>query len=138
MALFFRKKKQSAFRQARRDWPWTLTQNGMPSSHPDWIDVVHGLESLTPDPDSFLILAQKDPEHPGQYWFLQSALATAGPHRDAYIVGCGYSTPKGPVLLEQYYDTVEEVLPLFAAAYRGKPLDLSRFEDHSDFLPANS
>lgn len=142
MAFFFRKKQPAscspAVQQTKADWPWTLTLNGRLTANPDWADVVHGLDTLTQGQDSFLILEQKCPEQPGQYWFLQSARALAGPHAGSYVVGCGYSASKGPVLLEQYYDTVKEVVPLFAAAYQGKPLDLSGFEDHSDFLPANS
>nr|WP_326184823.1 hypothetical protein [uncultured Oscillibacter sp.] len=139
MALFSRKKKQQPpVPQPRKDWLWTLTLNGRPTAQFDWADIVHGLDALDQDQDSFLILEQKDPSAPKRYWFLQSARALAGPHAGKYIVGCGCSTSQGPRLLEQYYDTSRDIIPLFAAAYRGEPLDLSGFEDHSDFLPANS
>lgn len=131
MRLPWQKKRpapQPAARQPRGDWPWKLTVNGRPTAQFDWVDIVHGLDALE----------QKDPPAPKQYWFLQSARALAGPHAGKYIAGCGYSGPEGPVLLEQYYDTVKDVTPLFAAAYQGQPLDLSGFEDHSGMLPANS
>lgn len=139
MALLSRKEKQQPqIPQPRKDWPWTLTLNGRSSARFDWADIVHGLDALERDQDSFLILEQKDPSAPGQYWFLQSARALAGPHAGKYIVGCGCSAPKGPMLLEQYCGTSRDVIPLFAAAYRDGVLDLSGFEDHSGLLPANS
>lgn len=131
-------KKKCFARQPHGDWPWKLTVNGRPAARFDWADIVHGLDALEQDQDSFLILEQSDPAGSGQYWFLQSARALAGPHAGKYIAGCGYSGPGGPVLLEQYYDTVKDVMPLFAAVHQGKPLDLSGFEDHSGMLPANS
>lgn len=130
--------QKPAARQPSTGWPWTLTVNGRCTAQFDWADIVHGLDALEQDQDSFLILEQKDPSAPKQYWFLQSAQALAGPHAGAYIVGCGYSAPGGPALLEQYYGTVKEVVPLFAAAYQGQPLDLSGFADQSDLLPANA
>lgn len=126
------------FRQPHADWPWCLTINGTVAAKFDWADIVHALDGLTQDQDSFVILEQKSPAAPGQYWFLQSAVALAGLHAGRYIVGCGYSAPEGAVLLERYYDTPKSVIPLFAVALQGKALDLSGFEDQSDLLPVNS
>lgn len=147
--VFLWKKKRPAAQgsgacQPNPDWPWTLTVNGISTASFDWADIVHGLDALGQDQGSFLILEQKNPENPSQYWFLQSARALAGPHVGKFIVGCGYSAPtvpgtsRGPsALLEQYHGTLKEVIPMFAEAYEGKPLDLSGFEDHSDMLPVN-
>ena len=64
MGLFFGKRK-TAPGQPGRDWPWTLNVSG--TLRPDfdtWEMVVSQLRELNPeDPDSFLILEQKDPRN---------------------------------------------------------------------------
>lgn len=121
----------------RAGWPWTLTVGGRPTGQFTWEDVRRALEGLVPEQGSFVILEQKDPRDPEGYWYLQSALALQGEHAGQYIVGCGYSKKKGAALLEQYYTGLEEITPLFQDAYNGKAIDLSRFEDHSSWLPIN-
>lgn len=138
MPLFFHKKppRLPQRQQPRPDLPWTLTQNGVDSAAFTWGDIVHGLDALTTDPDSFLILRQSGAD--GWYWFLQSALLPMGPHAGQYIVEAGYRTDQGPVLLDRYAPTAREVIPLFADAYQRGALDLSEFEDCSGQLPVNS
>lgn len=121
----------------RAGWPWTLNVGGRETREFAWDDVLRGLRGLVPDQGSYLILEQRDPRDPKEYWYLQSALALQGEHAGQYIVGCGYSRQTGAALLEQYYTGLDGVIPLFEAAYHGKALDLSRFEDHSSWLPVN-
>lgn len=119
-------------------WPWTLTVNGVAVSRFDWADIDLALRELEPDPDSFLILEQKDPADPQRYWYLQSAVASQGPHAGYSIVGCGFSGPDGRKESRKYYERilpwVGDVTPLFQAVWQGQPLDLSQFSDASAML----
>lgn len=138
MALFsFLTGKKTAEGQPRRDWPWKLEVDGQTTDSFSWDDVERGLRGLTSCQDSFLILEQVDRKDPMSYWFIQSAIAQAGDHAGQYIVGIGYSKKKGAALLERYCDNLEQVIPQIKAAYQGKELELSRFEDHSSWLPVN-
>ena len=131
----FLKKKDPPKTDINMDWPWTLTVGPRPPvSDPSWADIQRALEGLVPDGDSFVILERKDPSDPGRYWFLQSAIALAGPHIGQYIVGCGYSLGEGRALLERYTSLLDQVIPDFDLAYRRQDIDLSGFEDHSDML----
>ena len=51
-------------------------------------DIAQALDSLGPHDDSFVILEQKQGK---QYWFIQSAVALAGPHTGEYVVGVGWN-----------------------------------------------
>lgn len=115
-------------------WPWKLTVDGRPSAGFAWADICRELGNLVPEQDSFLILEKTSPADPKQYWYIQSAIATAGENAGRFIVGVGYPTPDGPALFERYEDTFQAVIPWFEAAYQGAPLDLSQFEDHSAWL----
>lgn len=118
--------------QPRPDWPWVLTVGGMPRSNFDWADIERELTRLYPDNDSFIILEQKDPDNRKNYWFIQCAIALAGPKKGHYIVGVGWNGESGPVLMERTYfwDALEEeVMGIFERAYQRRPLDLTGFEN---------
>lgn len=135
--LFFKKKTNPG--QPRQDWPWALTVGpAAPQTTLNWGDIQNALEGLIPDGDSFVILEQKDPKNPKQYWYIQSAIALAGPHQGEYIVGYGWSKEKGAELWERTVPSGAEVLPYFKSAWSCEPVDLTCFEDQSDMLPVNS
>lgn len=134
MGFFFGRARRRADGQPRPDWPWTLTVGGTPRTAFAWPDIRRELGNLTLEPDSFLILEQKNPADPGQYWYIQSAVNRAGDRLGEFTVGVGFSSPRGPALFERYEKTAEEVLPWFETAFHGRPVALSRFADHSDWL----
>lgn len=119
-------------------WPWVLTINGMPRSQCTWEDIDLALRELEADPDSFLILEQKDPADPKRYWYLQCAIATQGPSQGYYTVGCGFSGPDGSKESRKYYERslpwVGDVTPIFQSVWQGQSLDLTPFTDTSDML----
>ena len=118
------------------DWPWTLSTGGETWPRPDsWEMIVSELRELnSEDPDSFLILEQKDPRDPQNYWFIQSAVNRAGPRPGWYTVEVGWGSKRGKSLRDLDVRTVEEVIPFFRAAYDRKAVDLSGFKDMSDML----
>ena len=132
--LFFKKKADPG--QPHPDWPWTLNTGG--ELWPDfdtWEMVVSELRELNlEDPDSFLILEQKDPGDPKNYWFIQSAINRAGPRPGWYTVEIGWGSRQGMALWDLDVQTVEEVIPYFRTAYGRKPVDRAGFEDMSDML----
>lgn len=135
--LFF--KKKTAPGQPRPDWPWALTVGpAAPRRTLSWPDIQRALEELIPDTDSFVILEQKDPGDPKKYWYIQSAIATAGPDRGKYTVGYGWSGAQRAEMWERTVPSVSEVLPYFQTAWQCGPTDLSGFEDRSDWLPVNN
>jgi glyoxylase-like metal-dependent hydrolase (beta-lactamase superfamily II) len=121
-------------KQPHPDWPWTLeiACKGKTANF-DWDDIRWELNCLEPDNDSFLILEQTQGK---DYWFIQSAIALAGPHAGQYVVGCGWSDPDGPAMVETYVG-LEEAIRYFQAVIERKPLDFSGFEDLSFELPEN-
>jgi len=134
MGFFFGKKKPDPS-QPHPDWPWTLNLGGENSLQLSWDILESELRELNlEDPDSFLILEQKDPADPKHYWFIQSAINRAGPRPGWYTVEVGWGSKQGRALKDLDVRTVEEVIPYFRAAYDRKPLDLSGFEDMSDML----
>lgn len=138
MGLFFGK-KQTAPGQPRKDWPWTLTVGpAAPRSLLSWKDIQQALKGLIPDGDSFVILNQEDPKNPKQYWYIQSAIALEGPHKGEYVVGYGWSTEKRAEMWERLVPSPAEVLPYFERAWKYEPVDLTGFEDQSDWLPVNN
>lgn len=137
--MFFFGKKKSGPSHPHPDWPWALTVGpSAPRTSLSWPDIQRALEELIPDTDSFVILEQKDPGDPKKYWYIQSAIATAGPDRGKYTVGCGWLGEKRAELWERMVPSVSEVLPYFQTAWQCRPTDLSGFEDHSDWLPVNN
>ena len=134
--MFFFGKKKHHPGQPHPDWPWTLNVGG--ELWPDfdtWEMIVSELRELNlEDPDSFLILEQKDPGDPKSNWFIQSAMNRAGPRPGWYTVEIGWSSRQGTALWDLDVRTVEEVIPYFRAAYDRKPVDRSGFEDVSDML----
>ena len=122
--------------QPRPDWPWTLNTGGQ--LWPDfntWEMVVSELRELVrEDSDSFVILEQRDPQSPRNYWFIQSAVNRAGPRPGWYTVEIGWGLGQDRGLRDLDVRTVEEVIPYFRAAYDHKAIDLSRFTDMSDML----
>lgn len=83
------------------------------------------LYQLNLDSDSFIILEQKDPQNPKEYWFIQSAIALQGPDQGKYIVEVGFS---GPQLWGQLVATRQEAARYFFDAYHHKPVDFSNFQ----------
>lgn len=135
--LFLKKKNDPG--QPRQDWPWALTIGpSQPRTMPSWTDIRAAVEELIPDGDSFVILEQKDPGAPKKYWYVQSAIATAGPHQGEYTVGYGWSGEKRAEMWERMVSSAAEVIPYFEKAWNCKPVDLTGFEDQSDWLPANN
>lgn len=135
MGLFSKFFKQKP-PQPHRDWPWTLNLSGCPGGPFSWEILVSELRELNlEDVDSFLILEQKDPENPRAYWYIQSALAKAGPSQGQYVVGVGWSAPGHNQMWERCVPQVEQVIRYFDQAYRQYSVDLSGFEDQSDMLP---
>ena len=135
MGLFFGKGKTAPGRPSG-DWPWTLNVSG--ALRPDsgtWEMIVSELRKLNPeDPDSFLILEQRDPRNSQKYWFIQSAVNRAGPRPGWYTVEVGWGSQRGTGLRDLDVQTVEEVIPFFQAAYNRKAVDLSGFTDMSGLL----
>lgn len=135
MGLFFGKGKTAPGRPSG-DWPWTLNVSG--ALRPDsgtWEMIVSELWKLNPeDPDSFLIMEQRDPRNSQNYWFIQSAVNRAGPRPGWYTVEVGWGSQRGKELRDLDVQTVEEVIPFFQAAYNRKAVDLSGFTDMSGLL----
>ena len=117
--------------QPHPDWPWTLTVGGYAGSttDPSWQDIEEELRELVPDPDSFLILEQKDPQNLENYWFIQCAVASQGPDSGKYAVEIGCSTPGGPCLWERMVPDVQEAAKYFSDAYDHRPVNFSDFQE---------
>ena len=115
--------------QPNPDWPWALNVGGVPRSDPSWQDVESGLRELVPDPDSFLILEQREPGNPEHCWFIQCAVATQGPDAGRYAVEIGCPSPDGPRLWERMESEVQGVIKYFSVAYRHRGLDVSGFRE---------
>ena len=117
--------------QPHPDWPWTLTVGGYAGSttDPSWQDIEEELWELVPDPDSFLILEQKDPQNLENYWFIQCAVASQGPDAGKYAVEIGCSTPGGPCLWERMVPDVQEAAKYFSDAYDHRPVNVSDFQE---------
>lgn len=130
--LFFSKKRDPG--QPHPDRPWQLTVNGMPTSKFSWADIESSLRKLCPDNDSFVILEQKDPKDSKNYWYIQSAIALAGPDQGKYTIGVGYGGQDKRAYLERHVPRVEDALSIFRLVHQGKPVDLSGFKDQSDLL----
>ena len=115
--------------QPNPDWPWVLNVGGVPQSDPSWQDVESGLRELVPDPDSFLILEQREPGNPEHCWFLQCAVASHGPDAGQCAVQIGCSSPGGPRLWERMEPDVQEAVQVFSDAYHHRELDVSGFRE---------
>lgn len=122
--------------QPHPDWPWTLNTGGALWPEPvTWEAVTSELWGLVPeDPDSFVILEQKDPRDPRNYWFIQSAVNRAGPRPGWYTVEVGWGSEKGRGLRDLDVQTAEEAILYFHSAYHRRTIDLSQFTDMSDML----
>ena len=117
--------------QPHSGWNWTLSVNGMPAAEVTWAAIAAALDGLGPHDDSFVILEQRQGK---DYWFMQSAVALEGPRTGEYAVGVGWNDEQGKHYLERYGGAGRAV-DMFRAAWQGKPLDFSGFEDRSDMLP---
>lgn len=131
---FFQQNECSLGAQPRSGWSWSLSVNGMPVAHVSWEDVTKALDGLCPHEDSFVILEQRKGQ---DYWFIQSAVALSGPHTGEYVVGVGWNDDKGRHYMERCGGAGRAV-DMFRAAWQGKTLDFSGFEDQSDKLPGDS
>ena len=87
------------------------------------------MRELSQEADSYLILEQKDPKHPEQYWFIQCAAALEGPDAGMYAVEVGCSTPDGPRLWERMVPDAQNVAEYFSDAYYHRSLDVSGFRE---------
>ena len=117
--------------QPHPDWPWTLTVGGYAGSTtaPSWQDIEEELRELVPDPDSFLILEQKDPQNLENYWFIQCAVASQGPDAGKYAVEIGCSSHNGSCLWERVVPDVQEATKYFSDAYDHRPVNVSDFQE---------
>ncbi len=115
--------------QPNPDWPWALNVGGIPHSDPSWQEVESGLRELVPDPDSFLILEQREPGNPEHCWFLQCAVASRGPDAGKYAVEIGCPSPDGPRLWERMVPDVQGAIQAFSDAYHHRGLDVSGFRE---------
>ena len=117
--------------QPHPDWPWALTVGGYAGStaDPSWQDIEEKLRELVTDPDSFLILEQKDPQNLENYWFIQCAVASQGPDAGKYAVEIGCLTPGGPCLWERMVPDVREAAKYFSDAYYHRPVNVSDFQE---------
>ncbi len=133
ISRFFQKKNPGGV-QPHAGWSWSLSVNGMPAAGFDWEDIARALDGLGPHGGSFVILEQKQGE---DYWFIQSAVALAGPHTGEYIVGVGWNDSEGKHLIERY-GGAGDAAEMFRAVWQGRHLDYTGFEDQSGLLPGNS
>jgi len=117
--------------QPNPDWPWALTMGGYAgsTSAPSWQDIEEGLRELVPDPDSFLILEQKDPQNPESCWFIQCAIATRGPDAGKYAVEIGCPSPDEPRLWERIEPDVRGAIKYFSDAYHQRKVDVLGFQE---------
>lgn len=117
--------------QPNPDWPWALTVGGYAgsTSAPSWQDIEEGLRELVPDPDSFLILEQKDPQNPESCWFIQCAIATRGPDAGKYAVEIGCPSPDEPRLWERIEPDVRGAIKYFSDAYHQRKVDVLGFQE---------
>lgn len=125
--LFGKDAKRS---QPHPGWPWGLSEGGVLRQNPTWEDIERGLRALSPEPNSFIILEQRDPKNKKNLWFIQSAIAKMGPHKGQYAVEVGWNGRFSPKLVERMCagDALKEVLAIFERAYQYGPLDLTGFE----------
>lgn len=132
MGLFsnFFQKPRLLGAQPHSGWSWSLSVNGIPTSSFGWDDIARALDGLGPRDGSFVILEQRRGK---DYWFIQSAVALAGPHTGEYVVGVGWNDQQGKHLVERCGGAGRAV-DMFRAAWQGKPLDFTGFEDQSDML----
>lgn len=99
------------------------------TSAPSWQDVESELRELLPDPDSFLILEQREPGNPENCWFIQCAVAAQGPDAGRYAVEIGCLSPDGPRLWERMEPDVQGAVKVFLDAYHHRGLDVSGFRE---------
>lgn len=106
-----------------------MTAGGDSSSTSEfsWNDIEKVLWELNQEADSYLILEQRSPETPEQYWFIQCAMALRGLDRGKYVVEIGCSAPGGPCLWERVVSNMQDVVEYFSNAYHHRSLDVSGF-----------
>lgn len=121
----------SAPPQPDPDWSWLLTAGGDSGSTADfsWNDLENALRELNQETDSYLILEQKDPQNPEQFWFIQCAVARQGPDQGSYSVEIGCAAPDGSHLWEWVTADVQAVIACFYSVYDRRNLDVSRFRE---------
>ena len=112
------------------DWPWTLREGDVKRREFTPDDIEFNLITLCPDNDSFVILSQEEPGNDKHYWYIQSAIALQGPHKDEYIVGIGWNDGTKAVYLERLFQRpdLNIVIDMFQQAFQRRALDLSGFE----------
>ncbi len=115
--------------QPHTDWPWILTVGGYTAGTPAWQDIEKELRELNQGEDSFLILEQKDPQNPKDYWFIQCAAVRKGSDQGKYSVEIGASVPGGAQLWERTVPNVQEVIQYFFDAYQKGQVDVSGFRE---------
>ena len=120
------------------DWPWTLREGDVKRREFTPDDIRLSLVTLyTYGGDSFVVLRQEEPGNDKHYWYIQSAIALQGPHKDEYIVGIGWNDGTKAVYLERLFQwpDLNIVIDMFQQAFQRRALDLSGFEVPS-YLPS--
>lgn len=102
---------------------------GYTAGTPAWQDIEKELRELNQGEDSFLILEQKDPQNPKDYWFIQCAAVRKGSDQGKYSVEIGASVPGGAQLWERTVPNVQEVIQYFFDAYQKGQVDVSGFRE---------
>ena len=117
--------------QPAPDWPWRMTVGGDSASTSEfsWNELEKALRELSQQADSYLILEQRAPETPEQYWFIQCAVALEGPDTGMYAVEIGCSAPDAPRLWERMIADVQEVIEYFSDAYYHRGVEISGFQE---------
>lgn len=119
--------------------PWTLRNAGGDACPATWERLEAELNRLHPGHDSFVILEQEDDDG---FWYIQSAVALAGPHTGQFIVGCGWSGAEGPttpggIALVEWYGGYADAVALFRNVWENHTVDFTGFEDQSHLIPVN-
>ena len=126
-------------KQPRPGLPWTLRNAGGDACPATWERLEAELNRLHPEHDSFVILEQEDDDG---FWYIQSAVALAGPHTGQFIVGCGWSGAEGPttpggIALVEWYGDYAGAVEKFRQVWETGTVDFTGFQDLSYELPAN-
>lgn len=126
-----RARTTSAPPQPAPDWPWRMTAGGDSASTFEfsWKELEKALRELNQQADSYLILEQRAPENPEQYWFIQCAVALEGPDAGMYAVEIGCSTFDAPHLWERMIPDIQEVIEYFSDAYYHRGVEISGFRE---------
>ncbi len=117
--------------QPHDGWEWTLTINSRQKNEelfsPSYQQILEELRQLIPDPDSFIILEQKNPKNTKEYWFIQCAIATKGETKGSYIVEVGFKQSGQAELWETTVTYLTDAAAYFEAACKYEKINFSGF-----------